>query len=69
MQIKKLVKENDVKKLDWDHLMETILESRPRSQVLMHKSFVYDCLSFIFCVYLLFLVIIDEGLFDFVFYV
>lgn len=34
MQIKKLVKENEVKKLDWDHLVETILESRPRTQVI-----------------------------------
>ncbi|MCO5551622.1 hypothetical protein L7F22_005127 [Adiantum nelumboides] len=32
-EIKKLVKENEVKKLDWDHLVETILESRPRTQV------------------------------------
>ncbi|MCO5586776.1 hypothetical protein L7F22_040718 [Adiantum nelumboides] len=32
-EIKKLVKENEVKKLDWDHLVESILESRPRTEV------------------------------------
>lgn len=31
-EVKKLVKENEVKKVDWDYMVETILESHPRQQ-------------------------------------
>ncbi|KAH7288034.1 hypothetical protein KP509_31G008600 [Ceratopteris richardii] len=37
-EIKKLVKENEVRKLDWDHLVETLLESRPRSQAQVRRQ-------------------------------